>query len=132
MRDLAAAVMLILLTALLLFVQSPTAKGDTPASSAEAPATLAVVTPTRSCADLVKVDLAGSGGAGTRVVKTSETTSNGVPVCSVEVMLAPTIGFRVELPTRSWTQRDLQVCSGGLRRRISLPRPAASGCAPLV
>jgi hypothetical protein len=131
MRDLAAAVMLILLTALLLFVQSPTAKGDTPASSAEAPATLAVVTPTRSCADLVKVNLAGSGGAGSRVVKTSETTSNGVPVCSVEGMLAPTIGFRVDLPTRSWTQRYLQVGCGGLCGRISLTVGAAEGCAPL-
>ena len=76
-----------------MFVQS-LARGDTSARSAAAPATLAVITPTRSCADLAKVDLTGIGGAGSRVVKTSETTSNGVTVCSVEGTLAPTIGFR--------------------------------------
>jgi Tannase and feruloyl esterase len=130
MRGFAAAAMSILFLAPLVFAPSP-ARGDTPAPSAAAPATRAVVTPTRGCADLANVDLTDLGGAGSRVVKTSEAISNGVTVCSVEGTLAPTIGFRLDLPTRSWTQRFLQVGCGGLCGRISLDVGAADGCAPL-
>ena len=119
-----------LLTVLLVVVQA-LATDDALAPTVPALAALAVVTPARRCADLMKVDLTGIGGAGSRVVKASETTSNGVAVCSVEGTLAPTIGFWLDLPTKTWTQRYLQVGCGGLCGRISLEVPAADGCETL-
>jgi feruloyl esterase len=49
----------------------------------------------------------------------------------VEGTLAPSIGFKVMLPTKTWTQRYLQLGCGGLCGNISLEAGAADGCAPL-
>lgn len=93
---------------------------------------LRVVKPATSCAALSAVDLTAIGGTGSRVLTAqTETTEDGLTVCTVEGTLAPSIGFRVQLPTDSWTQRYLQVGCGGLCGRISLNAPAAEGCAPL-
>jgi hypothetical protein len=90
-----------------------------------------VILPTRPCADLLQVDLADIGGAGSRVVRAAESTENNVAVCAVEGTLAPAIGFKVSLPTKSWTQRYLQLGCGGLCGSISLRAGAADGCTPL-
>jgi feruloyl esterase len=47
-------------------------------------------------------------------------------------MLAPSIGFKVLLPTQTWTQRYLQVGCGGLCGRISIDIGAAQGCVPVA
>jgi feruloyl esterase len=94
------------------------------------PETLGIVTPAQACSDLLRVDLSGVAGPGSRVVTAAEGSNDGVPVCSVEV-LAPTIGFKVLLPTQTWTQRFLQVGCGGLCGRISIEIGAAEGCAAL-
>ncbi|MCF5707092.1 tannase/feruloyl esterase family alpha/beta hydrolase [Pseudomonas syringae] len=94
-------------------------------------ATLAVVKPVSACAALTQVDLADIGGSGSRVVSAGESTRDGVSVCAVEGLLAPQIGFKLELPTNTWAQRYLQVGCGGLCGRIDTTVGAAEGCQPL-
>jgi len=94
-------------------------------------AALGVVTPVRNCADLTAVDIAGIGGPGSQVVSAKEALSHGVPVCAVEGVLTPSIGFKVVLPMQTWSQRFLQVGCGGLCGRVSLEVGAAEGCVPL-
>ncbi len=98
-----------------------------PARAAELP----VVEPRASCSDLLAVDLTDIGGAGSVVASVTETTSNGLPVCAVELVLAPQINASVILPQESWTQRYLQVGCGGLCGVVSLVSGASSGCAVL-
>ena len=85
----------------------------------------------RACADLGGVDLVDVGGAGSRVTSATEASSRGAAVCAVEGVLAPTIGFKVQLPLQAWNGRYLQVGCGGLCGRASLEVGAADGCAPL-
>ncbi|HCA62770.1 tannase/feruloyl esterase family alpha/beta hydrolase [Stutzerimonas stutzeri] len=94
-------------------------------------AALEVVRPSRTCSSLLTLDLASIGGSGSRVTSASvQDTDQGVTVCNVEGTLAPSIGFRVQLPLDGWTQRYLQVGCGGLCGRISLRPDAVAGCVP--
>ncbi len=90
-----------------------------------------IVKPAASCASLAQTDLTSIGGAGSRMVKATETTQGTVTTCVVEGILAPTISFKVELPTSTWTQRYLQIGCGGLCGHVSLEAGAADGCAVL-
>ncbi|WP_038909217.1 tannase/feruloyl esterase family alpha/beta hydrolase [Dickeya oryzae] len=92
---------------------------------------LNVIKATRSCSELAQVDLTTIAGAGSKIIQATETTQNGLTYCTVEGTLAPEIGFRVQLPKESWTQRYLQVGCGGLCGSISITPGAADGCAPL-
>lgn len=94
---------------------------------AEDVAALAAVPATQACATLNSQDLTALGGAGSRV--NSATENNGQ--CVVSGTLAPSIGFRISLPTRGWTQRYLQIGCGGLCGNIATQVGAAQGCAPL-
>ena len=91
---------------------------------------LPIVKPVHACSDLISVDLGAVAGSGSRVVKAMEISDHGIPVCAVEGVLYPTIGFKVILPTQSWTQRYLQVGCGGFCGNISLVAGAAKGCLP--
>ncbi|MBV7538689.1 tannase/feruloyl esterase family alpha/beta hydrolase [Duganella sp. sic0402] len=91
-------------------------------------APLDIVRPVQSCASLAQLDLGDVGGAGSHIVKAQESVSAGVTVCAVEGTLAPSIGFSVQLPTKSWTQRYLQLGCGGLCGHASLDIGAADGC----
>lgn len=93
-----------------------------------APKALAIVKPVTSCASLGALDLTAIGGVGSRVTQASETTSDGINVCSVTGMLAPQVKFQVLLPTETWTQRYLQVGCGGLCGSITLRSGASDGC----
>ncbi len=98
-------------------------------AAAGGPSPLAVVLPKASCADLARVDVAAIGGAGSRVTSAAEATgAQGQPVCAVEGNLAPTIGFRVELPLKTWTQRYLQTGCGGLCGSLNIRIGAGDGC----
>ena len=99
-----------------------------PAVAQTGPADLPVVPARAACADLAEVDLTGIGGAGSEVTQATETTSDGIAVCSVTGRLAPRINFQVLLPTRTWTQRYLQVGCGGLCGNITLRSGASAGC----
>ncbi|MGN7870628.1 tannase/feruloyl esterase family alpha/beta hydrolase [Paracoccus sp. 22332] len=99
--------------------------------AAVAQAPLGVVTPVASCASLAETDLTAIGGAGSAVTAAEETESGGIPVCSVQGTLAPTITFQVLLPLETWTQRYLQVGCGGLCGQITLQSGASDGCAVL-
>ena len=94
-------------------------------------AALPVVKPAISCAALTQTDLQPIGGKGSQVLSASETTTDGITACEVQGTLAPSIGFKVILPTHTWTQRYLQVGCGGLCGRISMQVGAADSCAPL-
>jgi hypothetical protein len=89
---------------------------------------LGTVMPAQSCAALLKLDITDIGGSGSRITKASETTAGGISYCTVEGTLAPTIGFKVQLPTTSWTQRYLQIGCGGLCGNIPNEAGAAEGC----
>ena len=91
-----------------------------------------VARPVRSCASLTAVDLVSVGGAGSQVTSATLGTLEGAPACEVTGRLAPDIGFKVVLPTQTWTQRYLQVGCGGLCGRIGMEVGAADGCVPLT
>lgn len=95
-------------------------------------ARLDVKLPAIRCAALADIDLSDIGGNGSYVAAAVESVNNGVTVCEVSGTLAPSIGFKVSLPTKTWTQRYLQVGCGGLCGRISLEVGAAQGCVPLT
>ena len=86
----------------------------------------------RPCAALLSVDLTDVGGTGSRVTRAAEGEDRGVAVCAAEGTLAPSIGFKVQLPLTTWTGRYLQVGCGGLCGTTSLRVGAADGCAPLA
>lgn len=74
--------------------------GDAPAATTRnrGPAELAVVAPVVTCAALTGTDMTAIGGAGSRITEASETTSDGIGVCSVKGTLAPAVNFHVLLP----------------------------------
>ncbi len=127
---------IVAMAAAMLLLAGPTAQAPAfaqGASASPAPiADLAVVAPVKACAELTGVDITAIGGAGSAVKSATETTNNGVAVCAVEGNLAPTIGFRVLLPTKTWAQRYLQTGCGGLCGNISTNVGAAAGFAPLT
>ena len=86
------------------------------------------VAPVVACSDLTATDLTPIGGAGSIVTAVTETTSDGIAVCSVTGLLAPQVNFQVLLPMATWTQRYLQVGCGGLCGNISLRSGASAGC----
>jgi hypothetical protein len=85
--------------------------------------------PVMSCADLTNVDLEAIGGKGSKVTAAAESLSAGKRICTVEGMLAPSIGFKVKLPVNDWETRYLQIGCGGLCGSISEQVGAAEGCA---
>jgi feruloyl esterase len=95
-------------------------------------AELPVVAPVAACASLLDLPLDDIGGKGSRVTAAEETTSDGIPVCSVRGTLAPEVNFQVLLPLQNWTQRYLQVGCGGLCGNITLRSGASDGCAELA
>ncbi|WP_122687585.1 tannase/feruloyl esterase family alpha/beta hydrolase [Pseudomonas viridiflava] len=94
-------------------------------------AQLPVVTPVTACAALTQTDLSDVGGSGSRVVSASESSRDGVAVCAVEGLLAPQIGFKLELPTTTWAQRYLQVGCGGFCGHSDSRPGVADSCKPL-
>ena len=94
-------------------------------------ANLGAISAVNRCAELKSVDLTDIGGSGSRITSATELDRAGSTFCEVEGMLAPAIGFKVVLPTTTWTQRYLQVGCGGLCGSINLEVGAADGCVPL-
>ncbi|WP_122689086.1 tannase/feruloyl esterase family alpha/beta hydrolase, partial [Pseudomonas viridiflava] len=60
-----------------------------------------------------------------------ESSRDGVAVCAVEGLLAPQIGFKLELPTTTWAQRYLQVGCGGFCGHSDSRPGVADSCKPL-
>nr|WP_321269870.1 tannase/feruloyl esterase family alpha/beta hydrolase [uncultured Tolumonas sp.] len=90
------------------------------------------ITPLIACSELNKVDLEAIGGKGSKVTAATEIQASGKNVCTVEGVLAPSIGFKVKLPMNNWHSRYLQIGCGGLCGSISEQVGAASGCAPVT
>ncbi len=104
--------------------------GTAPAvASATGP--LPVVRPSIACPALTDLDLTAIAGPGSHVRSAKETTVNGIAVCAVEGVLAPNIGFRMQLPLHSWTQRYLQLGCGGFCGNAESGAFVVDGCAPL-
>ncbi|TCM19768.1 feruloyl esterase [Novosphingobium sp. PhB165] len=104
---------------------------DSPAatnSQNQGPANLAAISPVVTCASLTGTDMTAIGGPGSKITQASETTSDGIGVCSVRGTLAPAVNFQVLLPLKTWTQRYLQVGCGGLCGAITLRSGASEGC----
>jgi feruloyl esterase len=108
----------------------PAALAATGQGKAAAAKPLGVVGAVRSCSELATTDLADIGGSGSKIVSATETERSGQKSCTVEGVLAPSIGFKLTLPLTDWTQRYLQVGCGGLCGSINLDIGAADGCVP--
>jgi feruloyl esterase len=91
-----------------------------------------VAKPVMTCAALAGADLSAIGGPGSQVRTAVESSAKDIAVCDVEGVLAPHIGFRLQLPLHSWTGRYLQLGCGGFCGQISLNPFVADGCAPLA
>jgi hypothetical protein len=121
---------LTMLSASLLSLQpalAATASDQMPSASTDS-----VTKPIVSCASLKDVDLKSIGGSGSQVTSATENSIDGNAVCTVEGVLAPTIGFKVKLPMENWQARFLQIGCGGLCGSISEQVGAASGCEPVT
>jgi hypothetical protein len=90
-----------------------------------------VVFPVKKCSQLSTIDLSDIGGQGSRIISATESSSNGIAACQLEGRLAPSIGFKIMLPLKSWGSRYLQLGCGGLCGRASLQVGAADSCVPL-
>lgn len=93
---------------------------------------LAVVAPVTSCESLQSFDLASIGGDGSRITSADLSTFEGIAVCDVQGMLAPSTGFQVLMPTDTWRQRYLQTGCGGHCGNVSVRIAAADGCVPVM
>ncbi|WP_122694034.1 tannase/feruloyl esterase family alpha/beta hydrolase [Pseudomonas viridiflava] len=113
------------------FPLTPALAGTPSSNVADNLAQLPVVTPVTACAALTQTDLSDIGGSGRRVVSASESSRDGVAVCAVEGLLAPQIGFKLELPTTTWAQRYLQVGCGGFCGHSDSRPGVADSCKPL-
>lgn len=113
------------------FPLTPALAGTPSSNVADNLAQLPVVTPVTACAALTQTDLSDVGGSGSRVVSASESSRDGVAVCAVEGLLAPQIGFKLELPTTTWAQRYLQVGCGGFCGHSDSRPGVADSCKPL-
>ncbi|WP_260929507.1 tannase/feruloyl esterase family alpha/beta hydrolase [Novosphingobium sp. 9] len=102
--------------------------GAVQARNAPTGQSLAVVRPVVSCAALSATDLTAIGGAGSGVTSATLDKSDGIEVCDVKGTLTPKVNFEVLLPTKTWSQRYLQVGCGGLCGDITLRSGASSGC----
>ncbi|MBD8804886.1 tannase/feruloyl esterase family alpha/beta hydrolase [Pseudomonas syringae] len=113
------------------FPLTPALAGTPSSNVADNLAQLPVVTPVTACAALTQTDLSDIGGSGSRVVSASESSRDGVAVCAVEGLLAPQIGFKLELPTTTWAQRYLQVGCGSFCGHSDSRPGVADSCKPL-
>ena len=118
-------------SALLLSLQ-PAWAADSASDNATPAPTDMVTKPVVSCASLKAVDLKSIGGSGSRITSATESIIDRKSVCTVEGVLAPTIGFKVKLPIENWQARFLQIGCGGLCGSISEQVGAASGCEPVT
>ena len=92
---------------------------------ADLPATPAIV----SCASLAGVDLSGATGAATTIAAKEIASPKG-PFCRVTGTIAPAIGFEVDLPINTWTQRYLQTGCGGLCGNLNVGVEHGASCLP--
>ena len=83
--------------------------------------------PTRACASLASLDLAGVADKPTHIE--SAVPENGL--CQVRGYVEPAVRFVVKLPAHDWDGRYLQLGCGGLCGNIPKEAPQAHGCAPL-
>jgi feruloyl esterase len=88
--------------------------------------------PIVACDTLLQQDLVPIGGAGSRIEAARIDKVAGVEVCRVSGVLAPAVRFDVNLPTKGWTLRYLQMGCGGLCGQMPTQLAAAEGCAPLM
>ncbi|MBY8244240.1 tannase/feruloyl esterase family alpha/beta hydrolase [Vibrio fluvialis] len=89
---------------------------------------LNIVLPVKNCSDLLSTDLTTIGGTGSKVTKADIMMDSSGSSCVIEGLLAPEIGFKVQLPLESWTQRYMQLGCGGLCGRVGLMVSAADNC----
>lgn len=93
---------------------------------------LPIVKPVVSCEALARTDLTPFADAQVSITKTSTITTPQGPFCKVEGVIAPAIGFEVDLPEEHWTQRYLQGGCGGLCGMTRVGISNASTCAPAL
>ena len=125
-----APVIVLISASLLAACSAEQTTGIEPASSGSSE--LEVVMPVTSCESLRSLDLTAIGGSGSHVTSAELSTFEGVAVCEVQGMLAPSTGFQVLLPTDTWRQRFLMSGCGGMCGRMAVRVAAADGCMPVT
>lgn len=93
--------------------------------------TLPIVQPVQSCQSLAQTALDGVTGAKTMLSTVEVSTTKGV-FCEVTGTIAPSIGFKLDLPKTKWTQRYLQAGCGGLCGAINASIGNAGTCRPAL
>lgn len=94
-------------------------------------AQLAVVKPVINCAAIANADLSGEVGAAVTVKAGVIDTPKG-QFCQIKGTITPSIGFEVDLPVATWTQRYLQAGCGGLCGSINASIGNAGTCRPAL
>ncbi|MDE1140081.1 tannase/feruloyl esterase family alpha/beta hydrolase [Paraburkholderia tropica] len=122
-RAAAFAVALLLLAGLALLRAAP--------AFADPGTTLAVVAPVQSCEALAQTKLDVAVGAAVAIETKRVNTAQG-EFCEVSGTIAPSIGFKLDLPTQKWTQRYLQAGCGGLCGQINASIGNAGDCRPAL
>ncbi|WP_146890994.1 tannase/feruloyl esterase family alpha/beta hydrolase, partial [Acetobacter oeni] len=96
-----------------------------------APSQLSVVKPVTECSGLAAATPATVEGAGVTAQSKALTTAKGT-FCHVTGIIAPSIGFEIDLPQDRWTQRFVESGCGGLCGMINASIGNASRCAPAL
>lgn len=99
----------------------------------QAGADLPVIEPAVACASLSRTDVSQAVGASVGITAAAVTTAQqGHEVCDIKGVIAPQIQFQVQLPTKTYRQRYLQLGCGGLCGTLSLRVQGADGCMPVT
>lgn len=89
------------------------------------------VTPVQSCENLARTALDDVVGAPATLTTKQLTTPQGA-FCEVSGNIAPTIGFKLDLPISKWRGRYLQAGCGGLCGSINASIGNAGSCRPAL
>lgn len=93
---------------------------------------LPVVKPVISCDQMAKADVTSAVDGTVTITSTKILNTTKGQFCVVNGNIAPSIGFRIDLPIDHWTQRYFQGGCGGLCGSLSVGIDHASGCLPAL
>jgi hypothetical protein len=93
---------------------------------------LPVVKPVVSCGQLARTALAQAVGVAVTIKSALERDTEKGKYCQITGMIAPAVGFEVDLPMEHWTQRYLEGGCGGMCGTVSASISNAGGCMPAM
>lgn len=114
--------------------QSPNPSASPPSSSqASQPGlqNLSRILPVIGCDKLTSVDISSAVGSATHITSAHEIQYPNAPYCDVKGYVEKSVQFEVKLPSKTWTQRYVQLGCGGLCGNLNVqPVDNSKACAP--